>query len=174
MKTSAISSSVSALEGNGFDLLTFGNQSVPTTPVRFGFQVDVRVHSGMSELMFGFISAESGNRLPGQTGFGVRIDLERGEIWDVVNDSGMVGWLEQPLGAEGSEDGKVLLSLEIERAGSALLPKLQIGGEEWLYPAVRSTEPLELVAVAGCKAKMGHSALAVAAFSGPSVWAERT
>ncbi|MBL9113911.1 MAG: hypothetical protein JNJ83_02820 [Verrucomicrobiaceae bacterium] len=172
MNTPADFISLSAFGLHDFDVLTFGSQSVPSTPVKFGFQVDVSVHPGISEVMFGFMNANEG-RVKSAVGFGVRIDLERGEIWDVANDSGLVGWLEEPLGCTEGADGKVLLSLEIERAGSALLPKLQIGGEEWLYPAVRSAEALELLAVAGCKPVHGQSAMAVAAFSSPSVWAER-
>ena len=160
-------------ELEAFDLLSFGSQAIPSTPVRFGFQIDLQTHAGMSEIVFGLVNPAKPSRVQQPVGFGVRIHLDRGEIWDVVNDSGLVGWLEEPLGCTEGSDGKVLLSLEIERTGNALLPKLQIGGEEWLYPALRSIDALELTAVAGCTALPGRSSPAAEAFSNPSLWAEQ-
>lgn len=162
------------VEIEAFDLLNFGEQSIPSAPVRFGFQVDLSANPGLSEVVFGLINPDNGTRLSQPVGFAIRIDLERGEIWDIINDSGLVGWLEEPLSdASNRGDGRVLLSLEIERAGSALLPKLQIGGEEWLYPALRSSDALNLIAVAGCCAHPGKSAPAVQAFSNPTLWSEQ-
>ncbi len=173
MPASPTSISVTSLDLESFDLLSFGSQSIPSAPVRFGFQVDIQLHSSISEIMFGLVYPADFCRAEQPIGFGVRIDLERGEIWDVVNDSGLVGWLEQPLGSAEGSQGTALLSLEIERTGSALLPKLQIGGEEWLYPAMRSIDALELTAVAGCRALPSRSAPAVQVFSRPTLWSER-
>jgi hypothetical protein len=157
------------LDAQDFDLLSFGEQCLPNTPVKFGFQVDLKVQPGMREIVFGLVNLNQGRVAQQPAGFAIRIDLERGEIWDIMNDSGLVGWLERPLiGATSGSESHLLLSLEIERAGSALLPKLQIGGEEWLYPALRSSESLQLSAVAGTNARVS----AEAAFSNPALWSE--
>lgn len=154
------------MDSSDFEVLSFGEQCLPSTPVRFGFQVDLKVQPGLTEVVFGLVNANQNRAQTQPLGFAIRIDLERGEIWDVINDSGLVGWLEQPLASLGNE--RILLSLEIERAGSALLPKLQIGGEEWLYPALRSNEAIQLAAVAGTNARVN----AQDAFSNPTLWSE--
>ncbi len=157
------------VDSSDFELLSFGDQSLPATPVRFGFQIDLKVLPGLSEVIFGLVNLNQNRQLPQPTGFAIRIDLERGEIWDIMNDSGLIGWLEQPLtGRNASGADRVLLSLEIERAGSALLPKLQIAGEEWLYPALRSNADLQLAAVAGTSSRVS----AQDAFVNPALWSE--
>lgn len=174
MPTSPSSIHLPQVDIEAFDVLNFGEQTIPATPVRFGFQIDLSVNPGVSEVVFGLVNPEKGTRLGQPVGFAIRIDLDRGEIWDIINDSGLVGWLEEPLGAVSKRgDGRVLLSLEIERTGSALLPKLQIGGEEWLYPALRSSDSLSLTAVAGCSAHPGQSAPAIQSFRNPTLWSER-
>jgi len=157
------------VDSSHYEVLSFGAQSLPTTPVRFGFQVDLTILPGISEVVFGLVNLNHGRHSTQPTGFAIRIDLERGEIWDIMNDSGLIGWLEQPLsGRNAAVNDRVLLSLEIERAGSALLPKLQIGGEEWLYPALRSNEDLQLAGVAGTNSRIN----AQDAFCNPAIWSE--
>jgi hypothetical protein len=155
-----------------YEIQAFGTQAIPAAPARFGFQVDVQADAGMKQILFGLISTETPSRAQQPIGFGVRIDLERGEIWDAVNDTGLVGWLEEHL-AEFSETGHILLSLEIERTGNALLPKLQVGGEEWLYPAVRSIDAAELSAIAGFNNDGQVLTPTNTVFSNPSLWSEQ-
>lgn len=150
-----------------YELLNFGAVAVPAKPSRFGFQVDVTPSTSLNQVVFGLVEQQTGERGTARVGFAVRVDLERGEIWDMVNGSGLIGWVEAPLMANGTEKPEsFLLSLEIERLGSALLPKLQVGGEEWLYPAVRSQEELEFVAVAGCGGELD----AEACLTKPTIW----
>lgn len=156
-----------------FDLLSFGSVSSPTGPARFGFQIDVIPSVVLSQVIFGLVRKGDSAKSASKTGFGVRVDLERGEIWDIVNGSGLIGWVEEPLGHQaGQMVEKILFSLEIERIGSALLPKLQIGGEEWLYPAVRSADDLEFVAIAGCLGAGQSDLDASDVLCNPSVWTE--
>ncbi len=170
-KTTAPSSSLLALDS--FDLLNYGTLEVPSGPVRFGFQVDLSPNAVLREAVFGLIqqgSSEAGKPI----GFAIRIDLERGEIWDLVNDSGLIGWVDRAIGfSAAGGDEPLLLSLEIERVGSAFLPKLQIGGEEWLYPAIRSIAALDFAALAGSKASRNSSSIEPhEIFGNPSLWCE--
>jgi hypothetical protein len=167
MPPSPASVSLQDSQFESFDVLNFGAISVPAKPSRFGFQLDVSPSSELRQVAFGLVQKDESYAAGKRVGFGVRIDLERGEIWDIVNGSGLIGWVESPLGSNG--EGKpesFLLSLEIERLGSALLPKLQVGGEEWLYPAVRSLDELELIAVAGCDG----DAVSETTLTKPTIW----
>jgi hypothetical protein len=68
--------------------------------------------------------------------FAVRVDLESGEIWDIANSTGVIGWLDRELWPSVTEEYPLVLRWEVEHTGSALIPRLLIGEEEWLYPSV--------------------------------------
>lgn len=152
-----------------FDWVGFGNVLAGDRPMRLGFQLDVVPTSPCPDLVFGLIQRDGRTGVLGE-GFAVRVDLERGEIWDIANHSGLVGWVDHPLGMPVySLEEPMLLSWEIERIGMVLIPKLQVAGEEWLYPSIRSAGPLELTGMAGCSLDHGP---AHDLFLHPALWQE--
>lgn len=100
----------------------------------FGFQIRARNPLGHPSLVFALVEDSRSGHPPVK--FAVRVDLETGEIWDIGHNTGIIGWLERDLWPCAGEEHPLLLSWEIERAGDALIPRLQIGEEEWLYPSV--------------------------------------
>src|SRR5687768_15286449 len=116
-----------------FDLVGFGQVTVPEHPLRFGFQLDIVPANVPSHLLFGLVSSVRDGRGSARShGFVVRLDLETGEIWDALNDSGLIGWIDSPQTlSRFTEEEPMLLSWEVEHLGCALIPKLQIGNEEW-------------------------------------------
>jgi hypothetical protein len=170
LKSNIFARPLPALES--FEIESYGTLGIPSGPVRFGFQVDLAPNILLQEVVFGLVE-QSGNADDKPIGFAVRLDLQRGEVWDLANDSGLIGWVDQPIGYTiAGGDEPILLSLEIERVGSAFLPKLQIGGEEWLYPAIRSTAAVNLVALGGFKATPSNNLSPKEIFANPSVWCE--
>lgn len=81
--------------------------------------------------------------------FAVRVDLESGEIWDIGNHTGMLGWLDRDLWPNASEAYPLILRWEIEHTGQSLIPRLLIGEEEWLYPSVAFPGDVPFTALAG-------------------------
>ncbi len=159
------------VEFESFQLLNFGHLPASTVPSRFGFQLDVKPLANLHQVVFGMVQPAGDRDSAQRVGFAVRVDLERGEIWDLVNGSGLLGWLEEPAGcADGERQDSMLLSLEIERVGAALLPKLQIGGEEWLYPAIRCSDTLEFTAIAGVGQDAGVTL--EECWTNPTLWSE--
>ncbi len=153
-----------------FDIASFGEIEIPDHPIRFGFQVDIVPSALNSQIIFGLV-AEVNGEAGLQRGFAVRLDLQHGEIWDVVNDSGLVGWLEHPYGlAAYTDEEPLLLSIEIEVAGKAMIPRIEIGGEEWLYPSLPCLPNIKLHAIAGCEAE-GDNPHRM--FMHPALWRER-
>lgn len=131
-----------------FDLFSFGSIVLPTqsgsSSVKVGFklnvdQSEIQKLTGSTKkapnysLFFGLV----GNSPNALIGFGVRIDFQKREIFDVVNDSGLIGWMEVEKFGH--------LSIDLDRIGSVILPKFEVGEvetetEEWLYPAARSSD----------------------------------
>jgi hypothetical protein len=106
---------------------SFGSLLLPDHPIRFGFQVDIVPSNCPSSILFGLISRDPVNGgCAKTTGFAVRLDLEMREVWDALNGSGLVGWVEHPRGLAGFTDEEpLLLGWEIEFHGKALIPKLR-------------------------------------------------
>lgn len=153
-----------------FDLVSFGEILVPDHPLRFGFQVDViPSQTGSQHVIFALLST---NRAAAQGcgrthGFAVKVDLLTGEIWDLLNDSGLVGWIEKPMDSFTDEE-PLSLNWEVEHYGAALIPKLQIANEVFLYPALRYTDGMVMDTVAGGEIARDVSS----AFMHPAVWKE--
>jgi hypothetical protein len=130
----------------GFTERLYSKVSVPAGPERFGFQIEVTPSVVLSHTFVSLAEPESAG--VDRIGFGVLIDWERREIWDVMNGSGLLGWMDEEM---LQERDTVQISLRVERIGNALLPSLVVGGEEWLYPARRSSSALELQFRAGSR-----------------------
>lgn len=129
---------------SGYQLVSFGELQVPDHPLRFGFQVDLVPNSTDSRtVLFALVNAGETER-----GFAVKVDLLTGEVWDLLNDCGLIGWVEKPLDSF-SEEEPLTLSWEVEHYGAALIPKLQIGQEVFLYPALRYTEGMDMQTITG-------------------------
>ncbi|SKB02213.1 hypothetical protein SAMN02745166_03581 [Prosthecobacter debontii] len=153
-----------------FDLVSFGEILVPDHPLRFGFQYDVVPSQTGSQNIILALTAVA--KIPGTEqsctrGFAVKVDLVTGEVWDLLNDSGLVGWIERPMDTFTDEE-PMLLNWEVEHYGAALIPKLQIGGEVFLYPALRYTDGMVMDTVAGLD--IGQDPAST--FMHPAVWKE--
>jgi hypothetical protein len=153
-----------------FEVASFGELDIPNHPIKFGFQVDIVPSSIRSQIIFGLVAEVNGDAGL-ERGFAVRLDLQHGEIWDVVNDSGLIGWMDHPYGLSTYTDEEpLLLSIEIEVAGKAMIPRIEIGGEEWLYPSLPWLPNLKLCAIAGCE---GEDENPHGLFMHPALWRER-
>ncbi|HSI62895.1 MAG TPA: hypothetical protein VLE43_07240 [Candidatus Saccharimonadia bacterium] len=113
----------------------------------FGFEIRACNPVSHPSLVFALVEDSRGRQNPVQ--FAVRVDLESGEIWDIANNTGVIGWLERDLWPSSEEEYPLVLRWEIERAGDALIPRLQIGDEEWLYPSVLFSGDAPFAALSG-------------------------
>ena len=111
----------------------YGSIHVHQRTSHFGFQMQVHMDDGDDSVIFALTSQHAQSEL-GQ--FCVRVDLITGEIWDTANHTGLIGWLNQNLNDLKKAGATLQMRWEIEHHGGALIPRLQIGDEEWLYPAV--------------------------------------
>ena len=130
----------------------------------FGFDIRVKDLQSQPSLVFGVAQAEASD---GDARFAVRIDLATGQIWDCAHDTGLIGILDTSSYPGREELRSLCLRWEVERAGDALIPRLQLGGEEYLYPAVRFLDEAPFVAFTG------HDALELEAedlFNESRVW----
>lgn len=154
---------------SAYNLVSFGDIVVPPHPLRFGFQVDiVPSQNECRQVVFALLCKDSqGSSEAPTSGFAIRVDLQTGEVWDLLNDSGLIGWVEKPMEAF-TEEEPMLFNWEVEHFGSALIPRLQIGDEVFLYPALYHNPGLQMTTVAGTEAGLDSAP----AFLHPAVWKE--
>ncbi len=151
-----------------YDLSFFGQLDVPALDCDLAFEVDIIPRDCPGQIWFGLVSLDSRDQTP-ESGFAVRLDLERGEVWDALHDGGLLGELEKgPLGLDlHDEEEPLLLSLRVEKLGGNLLPSLRIGGKQFLYPALAAGERHRLTAIAGAL-QPGRDAAPFCLY--PAVW----
>jgi hypothetical protein len=155
---------------SGFDLMSFGKILIPPHPLRFGFQVDIVPSQSESRQVLLALVAEDEdetNSSERTRGFAIRVDFATGEVWDLLNNSGLIGWIEKPLLCFTDEE-PLLLNWEIEHYGAALIPKLQIGDEVFLYPALRYTPGMHMTTLAGSDV----GPVDASTYMHPAVWRE--
>ncbi len=147
-----------------FNLDSHGLIRVRQRTRRFGFEVQVEDLQLQPSLIFGMARMDG---TKDNARFAVRLELSSGEIWDAAHDTGMIGVLD-PTPYPGREElHQLKLRWTIERAGDALIPRLHLADEEFLYPAVRLLDDAPFVAFTGHDALELESA---AIFSASHVW----
>lgn len=153
------------------DLVTFGRITIPDIKIRFGFQLDIVPSLCPNHVLFGLVGPTPSPDGKPIHGFVVRVNTESGEIFDALNDAGLVGWIENPLGMHAFTDEEpLLLSWEVEHTGAALIPRLCIAGEEWLYPSIHCEVGESLDTIAGCRSEDGDPKQL---FLHPALWREQ-
>lgn len=117
-----------------FSTRCHGKVRIRECTTSFGFQIHAANPMQHPQLIFALTQAPEAGKKSVQ--FAVKVDLESGEIWDVGNGTGVIGWLDRELWPSVTEEYPLVLRWEIEHTGSALIPRLVVGEEEWLYPSV--------------------------------------
>lgn len=131
-----------------FELHRHGKILVRESSSCFGFQIAASNPVPHPTLYFALHQEPSGAaNKPVQ--FGVRIDLESGEIWDMANRSGVIGTLDCEALQSDLISHPLSLRWEVEHTGSVLIPRLHIGHEEWLYPSLLFPGECHFVATTG-------------------------
>ena len=114
----------------------------------FGFQIRTRNPVPHPTLVFALLH-QATDASAAQVLFGVRVNLDSGEITDIANRTGVIGRLEEDLWPNQDEEFPILMRWEVEHTGDALIPRLHIGSEEWLYPSVLFPGDSHFIATTG-------------------------
>jgi len=122
----------------------FGHLEITEDTTHISFTVDCDYFQLDHQLFIGFL--ESASCQHAAQGIGVLIDPENGEVLDMVNGEGVIGYLDEaPL--ESWKQPKI--SIEMEKIGPVFIPEIVIGTERILHPALHKSEVENLVAIAG-------------------------
>jgi hypothetical protein len=118
----------------------------PTTRGNVCFDVDVTLGAEGQRIFIGLLETAALGLRQNSPGIGISIDPTTGAIVDVVNDQGVIGFLEE----EELHPGRTLpVRVEVEILNQVCLPKLTICGESFLHPALFLGSPSRFSALVG-------------------------
>ena len=119
---------------------------LPTRPVTLEFSCELDSGGRQRKVFIGLMDTEVLHAAPHSPGIGVAIDLMTGLVTDVVNDQGVLGYLE---GAPFPPHATLPVRVEVEVRGPVYLPRLHIGNDVILHPALYLDATHRLTALVG-------------------------
>ena len=134
----------------------FGNQRFNITRIydtmidvengEAAFEIELRLRHVEQKIFFGLLDTDGLDRraISRSCGIAVSIDPLSGEVVDLINSQGVIGYLEAvPL----EEREPIFLCIDVEKLRSIFIPKITVGEEKILHPALHllNQQPVGLV-----------------------------
>jgi hypothetical protein len=115
------------------------------------FEIEMRMNLPGEHLFVGLLDAEQPESpvMTEHDGIGISINSESGEVVDVLNGQGVIGYLDEfPV----QSDMTTFLCLEFEKIKRIYIPKLTVGEEKILHPALHLRDIPTMSLVVGTSA----------------------
>ena len=120
-------------ENNLYAVRRVDTTAVPDHRTTLVFEGDLHHGERSQKLFIGLMETDSLGVASRSPGIGVAIDLGTGLVTDLVNDQGVLGYLENP---PGESEGPLHVRVEVETIGRVLLPRILVGDDVILHPAL--------------------------------------
>ncbi len=118
----------------------------PSATGDVSFQVEVTLGAEGQHIFVGLLETSALAIREHSPGIGISLDPTTGAITDVVNDQGVIGYLED----EDLHPGRKLhVAIELEVLNEVCIPRINISGEKFLHPALLLGHPGRLTALVG-------------------------
>jgi hypothetical protein len=126
-------SMIYSAENNLYAVRRVDTAAVTDQRTTLTFECDL--HHGVRDqkVFLGFMETDHLGVSSNSPGIGVAVDLQSGLVTDVVNDQGVLGYLENPPGDAGRP---IHVKMEVDVIGRVILPRITVGDEEILHPAL--------------------------------------
>ena len=115
------------------------------------FEIEMRMMQPGEHLFLGLLDATGApSRVMSEhEGIGISINSATGEVVDVLNDQGTIGYLDE---VPSSSNLSTFICLEFEKIKRIYIPKLTVGEEKILHPALHLREIPVMSLVVGSSA----------------------
>ncbi|HEX2747828.1 MAG TPA: hypothetical protein VHM91_07510 [Verrucomicrobiales bacterium] len=126
-------SMIYSAENNLYAVRRVDTAAMPDHRSTIVFECDL-VHGERGQKVFlGLMETDAVSIAAHSPGIGISVDLHTGLVTDVVNDQGVLGYLEcAPIEA----DGPLHVRIEVDMIGRVLLPRIVVGNDVILHPAL--------------------------------------
>lgn len=110
------------------------------------FECDLYQGVRSQKVFLGLMETEAVGIASRSPGIGISIDLQTGLVTDLVNDQGILGYLEE---APNDAEGVLHVRIEVDMAGHVVLPRIMVGDDVILHPALYLDAQGQLSALVG-------------------------
>jgi hypothetical protein len=152
-------------DGDLYSVECVGEAGVDVPKLRLKFTVGCRFQTLGQRLFIGVLDPSCPWHVGGRRGIGVSIDTEDGTVVDLLNDLGVIDYVD---GAPLEPGGVVEFAVDIEKQNRVLIAGISVNGESILHPAIYLEETDRLGAFVGTTLLWGGSAT----FDGPALKVE--
>ena len=111
------------------------------------FELDCRGVNYEQSLFLGLMETSRLAISPDCPGLAVSICMGEGELRDLVNGTGVIGYYD---GAPYDRDAPVRVAVDIDVIGNVCIPKITLNGETIIHPALQLERTGPLTALVGC------------------------
>jgi hypothetical protein len=120
-------------ENNLYAVRRVDTASMPDKRSTIVFECDLLQGERGQKVFLGLMETDMVSIASRSPGIGISVDLETGLVTDVVNEQGILGYLEN---APVESDGPLHVRIEVDTIGHVLLPRILVGDDIILHPAL--------------------------------------
>jgi hypothetical protein len=143
-------------EGDLFAVKPLSRQAAFGESYLVRLQTTIKSEDFGQRLFLGLLEQESLTVIDsGSPGVGLSLDPETGAVEDLINDSGVIGYL-STLPQEPNQE--IIVTLEAHVYGRVMIPKLMVGQDVVLHPAILLNNGPEWSAFGGSEIMNGTAA----------------
>ena len=112
------------------------------------FELELKLYNKAQRLFLGILDSHrlEATSMNLQGGIAVSLNASNGEVIDPINGQGVIGYLDQ---SQIESESSIFLCLEFEKIKSIYIPKLTVGEEKILLPALHLPEFRSISLVVG-------------------------
>src|SRR5688572_14304753 len=132
-KSNCSISMIYSAENNLYAVRRVDTAAMPDQRSTIVFECDLHQGVRSQKVFLGLMETDSVGIVSRSPGIGIAVDLQTGLVTDLVNDQGVLGYLEN---APGDSDGPLHVRIEVEMIGRVVLPRIIVGDDVILHPAL--------------------------------------
>jgi hypothetical protein len=126
-------SMIYSAENNLYAVRRVDTATMPNRRSTIVFECDLLHGERGQKVFLGLMETDSLGIASRSPGIGIAVDLQTGLVTDVVNEQGVLGYLEN---APIEADGPLHVRIEVEAIGRVLIPRIIVGNDVILHPAL--------------------------------------
>jgi len=126
-------SMIYSAENNLYAVRRVDTAAVPDQRSTIVFECDLHQGLRSQKVFLGLMETDSVGIVSRSPGIGIAVDLQTGLVTDLVNDQGVLGYLES---APGDAEGPLHVRIEVDMIGRVVLPRIIVGDDVILHPAL--------------------------------------
>jgi hypothetical protein len=156
MSDHTMNSMIFCHEGDLFAVKPLARHGVDGGSLFVRFEAEVQTSELGQRLFLALLEQETLSMAPGSPGAGITIDPETGSVEDVINGSGVIGYVTT---APFPAHERQTIVIEAHIYDKVMIPRFWVGSESVLHPAILIEQSSQISAFGGSEIMNGSAAI---------------